>query len=115
LPSSRQRSPMSVAKKRGLGITKSTPNTLRMLREQQARPLTLAVTPELMKRRVARIRQDAPRLTTEELRAIEADRARREFLAEQHRKNANRGLAPRLVFDSMRQPTAKAVTVSHWR
>lgn len=61
------------------------------------RPLTVAVTPEFMKRRAARLKNE-PRMTTEQLRAMEAERQRRAFLQELARKNANRGMAPRVEY-----------------
>jgi len=78
------------------------------------RPLTIAVTPELMKRRRAKLK-DEPRLTTEQLRAIEAERIRREFFQELHKKNANRGLAPRANFSHHLHATKVAPRPTHWR
>lgn len=80
------------------------------------RPLTVAVTPEFMKRRTARLKQE-PRLTTEQLRTMEADRQRRAFFQELAKKNQGRGLAPRVTFHSQNNGTqAKpSSSVSLWR
>lgn len=74
---------------------------------------TVAVTPEFMKRRAARLR-DEPRLTTEQLRAMEAERQRRAFLQELARKNANRGFAPRVVYHHGETATAGGAQ-NRWR
>lgn len=74
---------------------------------------TVAVTPEFMKRRAARLR-DEPRLTTEQLRAMEAERQRRAFLQELARKNANRGNAPRVVYHHSETATAGGAQ-NRWR
>jgi hypothetical protein len=79
------------------------------------RPLTVAVTPELMKRRTARLKE-SHRLTTDQLRALEAEKQRREFFQELHRKNLNRGLAPRIAFEHSNTFGSKqAPKTSHWR
>lgn len=97
-------------------IETSVKQPLQTRYELVKRPLTVAVTPELMKRRNARLKESG-RLTTEQLRALEAEKKRREFFQELHRKNANRGTAPRVTYDhavstSSTRPAAK---VGHWR
>lgn len=78
---------------------KATPNSLRVLRDQTRRPLTVAVTPEWVKRSTHRIREE-PRLTSEQREALEAERKRREFWQAQHAKNVNRGFAPRIHYET---------------
>lgn len=95
--------------------SKSVPPAISKRTEVVKRQLTVAVTPELMKRRRAKLKEE-PRLTTEELRAMEAERLRREFFQDLHKKNANRGLAPRTIFNHPNKPIkVSSKPTGHWR